>query len=314
MRKFLAVLLSAIVFCFAFASCGSVGGKDDGKIKIVCTSHVVADWVNNIIPGDSDAYDVMFIGKKGVDMHNYQPSVADVRDINNGDILIYIGGESDRWVEDIYFAEEPPIMLRLMDHIHGMVCEAEHEDGHDHGHEHEHSADEHIWLSFENALLCTDKIAQTVGELDAASADVCARNLQRYQDKINEVYDEYKETVECAAHDTMVFADRFPFVYLMHELGLEYYAAFPGCSAESNAGFSTVITLSEKVDELSLPCVITIEDSSANIAKSVVENTDSKSAAVLSLDSMQVYRGGEFDYLDAMIKNLEVFKTALGCE
>jgi len=307
MKKIFAVLISVITVCLALTSCAG-SEADDGKIKIVCTSHVVADWVENIIPQDV-ACEVVFVGKMGTDMHNYQPTAADVKNMSKGDLLVYIGGESDKWVKDVDFGSRSPEMLKLMDYVQGVECDVEHTDGHNHSNE----ADEHIWLSFENALSCTSAIADAIAAVDPENSTVYTDNLKQYQNSINAVYDEYKTALKTSKYDTLVFADRFPFVYLMHELGVKYYAAFPGCSSENNAGFKTVISLAQKVDELSLPCVLTIEDSSASIAQAVIENTASKSAAILSLDSMQVCGTGEFDYVETMRKNLDVLKTALGC-
>lgn len=308
MKKTIAILLS-LIFLLALASCGTSDNADDGKLQIVCTSHVVADWVKNLITDSADT-EVIILGDKGKDMHNFQPSAADMRAAYSCELLVYIGGESDKWVESLN--GEIPVSLRLMDYIDGAYCD-DCLDGH--GHDHEESPDEHVWLSFENAKSCTKAIAEALCELDAENSDTYDNNFKGYTAELDGLYGEYKTAVENAEYKTLVFADRFPFIYLVNELGLEYYAAFPGCSSETTASFETVITLAGKVDELSLPCVLTIESSGDGIAETVVENTVNKNAQILSLDSMQIYTDlADGGFIEVMRKNLDVLKTALGCE
>ena len=164
---------------------------------------------------------------------------------------------------------------------------------------------------FENAIKCVGAISDAVSEIDGEKAELFKSNEEEYTAKLDELYGEYKNAVANAKYKTLVFADRFPFVYLMEELGLEYMAAFSGCSSETSASFETVISLARNVDELSLPCIIVLENSEG-IAKTVVENTASKSAKILSLDSMQIMSGDRFDYMEVMKNNLGNLKVALG--
>ena len=310
MKKLIIILL-CLACCITAASCGAENSVDDGKFKIVCTSHVVADWVENLIEGADGNTEVIVLADKGKDMHNYQPSAADMRSIYSSDLLIYVGGESDRWIEDVNTSGEDLKMIKLMEYVEGAHCDSC-LDGHDH--DHEESADEHIWLSFENAKLCVSEITNELCKLDSENSDAYNKGLSSYNAELDALYGEYKNAVENAKYKTLVFADRFPFVYLVNELGLEYYAAFPGCSSETTASFETVITLAGKVDELSLPCVLTIESSADGIAATVVENTAKKNAQILTLDSMQVYTDSAVGFIDVMRKNLDVLKIALGCE
>ena len=307
MKKIICVLLCALLLCGALTSCG--GAKDDKSeyIRIATTSHVVADWTWNILDGAYEIFQITLLADEGKDMHNYQPAAADMRNIAAADLVIYIGGESDKWVEDAVKSvggQAKTLELLSLADEHGAECVEEHD--------HAHGADEHIWLSFENAVKCTEAIVSAVSEIDAERADIFNSNGEKYIAKLNELYGEYKSAVETAKYKTLVFADRFPFVYLMEELGLDYMAAFPGCSSETSASFETVISLARKVDELSLPCVIVLENSEG-IAKTVVENTEKKSAVILALDSMQIMSGDNFDYLAVMGENLSALKIALGC-
>lgn len=306
MKKIIAVLL-CLVALLALLSCAQEVAEDEG-LKIVCTSFVVADWVENIV-GDSSDCRVVILGDKGKDMHNFQPAAADMRELLSSDLIIYIGGESDKWVESVALGENNRLM-RLFDVIDGAHCESC-LDGHDH--DHGDAPDEHIWLSLENPLAVCEALAHAMGELDPDNKTAYLSSLADYSEKITVLHDGYLAAAESAKYKTLVFADRFPFVYLMNELGIEYLAAFPGCSSETSASFETVITLAGEVDRLGLGCVLVLEDSADGIAPTVIENTKSKSAQILAIDSMQIYSGDEsFDYIEAMYKNLAAFKQAFG--
>ena len=318
MKKIIAVLLCVIIICVNFSSCVRESQDKNGLApRVVCTFDVVAHLTHEIVKGSYDVLGVTYLVKNGQDIHNYMPSAQDMKSLWLSDLIIYIGGESDKWIEDSIESmnRDDLKIVRLMDYIEGVHCD-NCLDGHDHGgHDHEEAPDEHIWLSFENTQACLKAIADALCEIDTEKYETYQANLEAYSTEVDALYGEYKAAVANAKHKTLVFADRFPFVYLMNELGLEYYAAFPGCSAETTASFKTVITLAEKVDEHSLPCVLTIEDSSDGIAEAVIENTKSKNARILELDSMQVRQSGEENiFIDVMRQNLEVLKSALGCE
>lgn len=306
MKRILTVLLCLIIITSVLSSCANGDGVKSEYPKVVATSHVVADWVWNIMSGAYDVFQIDLLADEGKDMHNFQPSAADMRIIATADLVIYIGGESDKWIEAAMASVDSRAKaIRLMDVVD--LHSAEHHGDHDHG------ADEHIWLSFENAIKSVEVISDAVSELDVNKAETFKSNENEYTEKLNLLYDEYRTAVLSAEYDTLVFADRFPFIYLIEELGLEYAAAFPGCSSETTASFETVVSLARTVDEKHLPCVIVLENSEG-IAKTVIENTASKNAQILALDSMQVMSGQDFDYIETMASNLEVLKNALGCE
>ena len=308
MKKIICILLCITMLCCVLSACGRTTDDKSDYPKIVTTSHVVADWTWNILKGAYDIFQIELLADEGKDMHNFQPGAADLRVIATADLVIYIGGESDKWIEDaIKNVGGQAKSLKLIELVeeHSAECEEEHN--------HSHGTDEHIWLSFENAIKCTQAITNAVCELDSEKTDVFTSNCQEYIAKLNGLYGEYKSAVASAEYKTLVFADRFPFVYLMEELELDYMAAFPGCSSETTASFETVISLARAVDENSLPCVIVLENSEG-IAKTVIENTATKSAQMLALDSMQIMSEEDFDYLAAMQKNLNTLKIALGVE
>ena len=189
----------------------------------------------------------------------------------------------------------------------------EHMEGH--GHAHEEEADEHVWLSLKNAKTLVAAIADALQELDPDNKSTHAANAAAYIEKLSALDGAYQSAVDGAARKTVLFGDRFPFRYLVDDYGLHYYAAFAGCSAESEASFETVSFLAKKVDELGLPCVLTIEGKNHKIAETIVENTAEKNQKMLTMDSMQSTTSEDVangtTYLSVMEQNLGVLKEAL---
>ena len=191
------------------------------------------------------------------------------------------------------------------------ICE--HMEGHDH--EHEEEADEHVWLSLKNAETLVGAISDALQELDPDNKDTYAANASAYIEKLSALDGAYQSAVDGAARKTVLFGDRFPFRYLVDDYGLSYYAAFVGCSAETEASFETISFLAKKVDELGLPCVLTIEGAQHKIAETIVQNIAEKNQKVLTMDSMQSTTSEDVangtTYLSVMEQNLSVLKEAL---
>lgn len=188
--------------------------------------------------------------------------------------------------------------------------------GHDHKHEEEEAEyDEHVWLSLKNAEQLVSAISESLCEIDAENAESYKANTEAYLTKLDELDKKYQETVDKAGNKTVLFGDRFPFRYLVDDYGLSYYAAFVGCSAETEASFETISFLAQKMDELKLPAVLTIEGDNHKIAETINGNTKAQSAEILTMDSMQATTSKDVEnganYLDIMTKNLDVLKTAL---
>ena len=193
----------------------------------------------------------------------------------------------------------------------------DHDEDHDHDHEHEHEDeyDEHVWLSLRNARKLTAAIAEALAGIDAANADAIRENAAAYDAQLQELDAKYTETVENAALKTVLFGDRFPFRYLTDDYGLTYYAAFTGCSAESEASFETIAFLAGKADELNLPAVLTIEGGNHKIADTVISASAKADRKVLTMNSMQSVTSDDvkngMTYLSIMEENLTVLKEAL---
>lgn len=315
-RRKCTALLAALLLTFCLAACGAPAASGSDALSVVATIYPEYDWVRNILGDRAADTDLTLLVDSGVDMHSFQPAADDIIKIASCDLFIYVGGESDAWVEDALKEAVNPdmVVLDLLDVlgaaakeeaiIEGM--EAEEEDA---------AYDEHIWLSLKNAQTFCAAIAEALSELDPENAAVYAENSAAYMKSLAELDTAYQTMVDAAARDTMLFADRFPFRYLADDYGLSYYAAFPGCSAETEASFETIAFLSGKVDELALPVVLTIEGSDRRIAETIIENTAGKDQQILSLDSMQGTTAADIDagktYLFIMEHNLEILSAAL---
>ena len=318
--------IAAILMVGCLTACGS-GTKTDVQTKdtlsIVTTIFPEYDWVQNILGENKAEAEVTMLLDNGVDLHSYQPTADDILKIRTCDLFIYVGGESDEWVEDALQeqANEDMVVINLLDALGeqvkeeelapGMEPEEEGAEGEDEGPEY----DEHVWLSLKNASYLVNVIADTIQSIDAANAETYKNNAEAYMEKLAALDKEYQAAVTGANVTTLLFGDRFPFRYLVDDYGLSYYAAFPGCSAESEASFETVLFLAQKVDELSLHSVITIEGTDHKLAEVIVQNTKDKDQQILTMDSMQSATLWEVQngvsYLSVMEENLAVLKKAL---
>lgn len=322
MKRITAFLL-CLMIVIILAGCG--GSKTDSKnadIKVVTTIFPIYDWLRETAKDDVDLK-IDLLLDNGVDMHSFQPTAKDIMDISNCDIFIYVGGESDKWVKDVIAQADNKNMtvINLMDIIGSKAKEEELKEGmqgeEEEGKEEEEAEkDEHVWLSLQNTKLFVTEIAAALAKADSQHSEAILSNASAYRDKLTALDAQYREAVDNAKVKTLLFGDRFPFRYLTDDYGLDYYAAFLGCSAETEASFETIMFLADKVDELKLPAIMQIETSDGSIAKTVRDNTESKDQEILTLNSMQNVTSekiGEGEtYLGIMESNLEVLKKALG--
>lgn len=304
------------------------GADSTQKLQVVATIFPEYDWVKEILGEQADNVELTLLLGNGTDMHSFQPTMEDILKVSTCDIFIYVGGESDAWVADVLKGAGNPDRqaINLMEVLGDQAKEEEvvegmqDEDGHAHGDD-SHSQDddleydEHVWLSLRNASLFCDTIAETLGEADPANAQLYQRNADAYEEKLAALDEEYKTAVEQSQTKTVLFADRFPFRYLVDDYGLTYYAAFTGCSAETDASFETITFLAGKLDELKLPVVFTIENSDRKVAQAVIENTKTRDQKIWALNSMQSVTTKEVEegttYLSIMKNNLQILEEAL---
>ena len=338
--------LAFLIFGAAFmlSACEAESGKKDSsqkKISVVATIYPQYDWIKNILGERINDVDLKLLIKNGTDLHSYKPSAQDIATIAKADLVVYVGGESDEWIEKALAAtpKDGRIALNLMkalgDHVkkeeivEGMQAEEhehaekhedehhEHAEGHHHHDEEEKMEnDEHIWLSLKNAWILVNALAQSLSKVDSANSSIYTANAVLYNAKLWALDSEFTTAVSGASQKTVLFGDRFPFRYLVDDYGIKYYAAFVGCSAESEASFETVTFLAGKMDSLQLPAIFTIDGSNGKIARAILEaSKNSKNAQVLTLNSMQSVTDEKIkagvDYLSIMRDNLEVLKQAL---
>ncbi|MBR1646906.1 MAG: zinc ABC transporter substrate-binding protein [Selenomonadaceae bacterium] len=302
MKKFL--LLVVMLLTMNFSACGvdKPAQNDSDKIKIVTTIFPAYDWTREII-GDETNFDLTLLGGTGVDLHSFQPSAQDIMKISTCDVLICVGGESDDRISDALkqSTNKNLVVVKLLDVLGDKILTENH-DGHVEN-------DEHVWLSLKNAQILCEKISDVLIKADPSHEKIFRTNVAAYNEKLAALDEKYRETISAAPVKTILFGDRFPFRYLCDDYGLKYFAAFAGCSAETEASFETIKFLADKVDELKLPCVLTIEGTNHKIAETIIANTAGKSQKILVLDSMQSVADG--NYLSTMTKNLEVLREAL---
>ena len=303
------------------AGCGEK--KDDGdKLSIVTTVFPIYDWVVSLLGDRAESASVSMLLDSGVDLHSYQPTVDDLVTISSCDLFIYVGGESDEWVEDALSkaSNDDMQVINLVQVLGEGAKEEEAVNGEEHHHEeegeeHHHEVDEHVWLSLKNAKLFCRTITDKLAVIDAEGKETYEANYTEYAQKLDTLDAGFNAAADSAAVKTLVFADRFPFRYLVDDYGVDYFAAFSGCSAETEASFETIAFLASKIDGLGLSCVLTIEGSDSSIARTVIEATAAKNAQILTMDSMQSSTSEDVKkgvtYLSVMEKNLEVFKNAL---
>ena len=371
------------------------------SLSIVSTIFPQYDWVREILGEKAGNMDLTLLISSTVDLHNYNPSVSDIAKVSTADMFIYVGGDSDDWVEDVLKQAVNPnmVVINLIEvlgdgakieeiiegmqhdhdgcddeddcedtdhdhdhdhdhdddcddddhdhdhdddcddddhdhdhHHHDEDCDDDDCDDDDHDHDHDHDdhdhdhddhdhhhhhdeVDEHVWLSLRNAVVFCHAIADAISMLDPANADIYAANLAAYVSKLLSLDEEYATVLDNLSNRTLLFADRFPFRYLVDDYDLHYYAAFSGCSAETEASFSTIIFLSQKVDELGLHTVMVTESGNRSIAETVISNSESRNQQILELDSMQAVTMADVErgvtFLSIMESNLLVLKDAL---
>ena len=322
-----------LLFTIMFTGCNQRKKQDIEKFNIVCTIFPQYDWVRQIIGDKKDNFNLTLLLNNRIDLHNYQPSVDDIIKISNCDLFIYIGGESDEWVDDVLEQALNPnmIVINLLDilgdkakhedhHVESMHEDDDHDHHNDDAHGHDdHDGDdhldEHVWLSLRNAIIFCPVIVNALSSLDEVNTETYQNNMGSYIGKLATLDFEYQTAIRTSPLNTLLFADRFPFRYLVDDYSISYYAAFSGCSAETEASFETIIFLAKKMDELNLNSVMVTESSEQSIAKTVISNTKKRNQKILVLDAMQSVTSRDVDngttYISIMEKNLSVLKEAL---
>ncbi len=331
----------------------SVFAAQAPRLCVITTTFPLYDWTRQILGKQLNDVELIQLQDNGVDLHNFQPSVRDIARIAQCDLFVFVGGESDGWAETALRSQRNPrrIAVNLLkelgdaareeehlegmeehdhdhhhdakhdhDHDHDKKHDHDHDKKHDHDHHHddddEHELDEHVWLSLRCAARLCQTITAKLAQLDPAHAAEYQANCKAYVAKLAALDGRYAAMVKSAPRKTLLFGDRFPFRYLAEDYGLTCFAAFSGCSAETEASFKTIAFLAGKVDELKLPAVMVLENRHHKIAETVVKTAKSKGVRIIAVDSLQSSTSRDAakgkTYLGAMEKNLAAIRTALG--
>lgn len=329
----LALLLPAV-------ACSGTGmySEGTGELKVVCTNFPPFDFAR-IVGGEKAT--VTILQDTGADLHNYAPTSNAIMTIKNADVLICVGGSSDdAWLDSaLGSANNPELKIVKLTEVTDLLptpavvsADHDHDHDHDHGHEdgeheedeeldhgeeceHDHSHDEHVWTSLKNAVKAVNAIAKAFGEADEANSAYYEANAKTYTEKLNALDAEYAETVAAAAKKTLIFADRFPFIYMTEDYGLCYHAAFSGCSTEVNASFETTQRLIDAVRNEGVGCVMITDALPENAPAIATTVATTAGVKIYSLDSCQSVTRARIEagatYLKIMTENLAVLTEAL---
>lgn len=326
--KALCVLLILCLSLSSLALFSCANNEDNGKISIVCTLFPQYDWIKNITDG-SENIALKLIIANGSDPHSYQPTAADIMTISNCNMLVYVGGDSDEWVKKAVERSKnediKKIVLTELEgiNLHSISSSSHSHEGHSHG-EHSHeghshsSLDEHIYLSLRNAMASVREITKILCEIDAQNAELYKANSQIYLEKLGALSSDIALSVGLVPEEErfILFADRFPFVYLLSDYGIHYAAAFEGCTTDVDADFDTVLRLIHEADEHSVKYLAVTESSDKTLAQTVISSTKAKDQKILTFNSMQAVSRQKIEsgttYLSLMEENAKTLKTALG--
>lgn len=323
MLKKITVLLLSVLLALTSAgflfSCEKTGGQK--KYSVVTTVYPEYDWVMNILGENAEDFEVTVLLDNGADLHSYQPSAKDIVKVSSCDLFVYVGGESDEWVGGALDSagNDKITAINLLGTLGDKAKTEEAVEGmqheHEGGEEHEEELDEHVWLSLGNAKIFVNAIAEAIGKIDAENSSVYAANAAAYNAKLHALDEKYRAAVSSAARDTILVADRFPFRYLVDDYNIKYFAAFAGCSAETEASVETIAFLVNKTDELELDVILETESGNGKIAATIKRDCNLENKAnieVLKLDSFQsATKNNTVSYLSVMESNLEILKKAL---
>ncbi|MBQ7703575.1 MAG: zinc ABC transporter substrate-binding protein [Firmicutes bacterium] len=315
MKRFFTILL-ILALILSASACGQEQEPEPGNIaddqtetiSIVTTVFASYDWTGNLIKGQEDKFDLRFLTDSGVDLHSFQPGVAEIAAVTDCDLLIRTGGESESFIDDIEAGGSfNGTEINLLEILGSDAIMVDGEEGEE--------PDEHVWLSLRNAEEFSRAICEALRELDPENAELYQSNLIEYLAELEQLDLEYRDMVGDGTFE-VVMGDRYPFVYLFRDYGIGCYAAFNGCTSETNASFETVTDLAKKVDELGLRYVLTVEGSDLKVAQAIINVTGTRDQEILELDSMQTVSKRDIEegktYLSAMKADLEVLRLVRG--
>ncbi len=305
MKKIISIIL-CVFLALSFAGCDTAKTENE-KLTIIASVFPGYDFARQIV---GDMGEVSLLLPPGAESHSFEPTPKDIIAIQNCDLFIYTGGESDSWIEDILSSmDNPPAVFLMMEAVEAVHSVHEHDEIRLSSHI---EVDEHVWTSPVNAMEIVNALAVKISSLDSKNSQAYRKNTSEYLAKLEELHNSYVEVTDNAKNKTIIMGDRFPFRYLAKEYNLEYMAAFPGCSADSEPGAKTVSQLIEKIKAYNIPVVFHIEFSNKKTAEALSEATG---AQIRLLHSCHNVTENELlnniTYIDLMEQNLNNLKEAL---
>ena len=301
--------LTAILLCLCLILCGCTAQPekphDETKLQIVCTSFPAYDFARKIA---GDRAELTLLIKPGSEVHSYEPTPKDMIRIQESDLFICNGGESEQWAETLITPKLNTIyMMDCVDTVE------ESADGIYNAEDGEPELDEHVWTSPLNAIKISEEICNALCKLDTDNAEAYKTNFTAYKAKLMALDREFRQVIKNSGKHTLVFADRFPMRYFALEYGLDCYAAFPGCSSETEPSAKTVAYLIDRVREDKIPAVLYMEFSNQKMADVICEDTGCRKLPFYSAHSVSAEQFEQgVSYLDLMRINLNSLKEALG--
>lgn len=363
MKKLIAFFIACFVAIFGLTACmnnKTTEGNAKKQLQIVCTNFPAYDFAKHIV---GDKAKVTLLLKPGAEAHSYEPSPKDIQEIGKSDLFVYVGGDSDEWVDGVLDSIDQSHLktFKMMDAVtlfeeevgEGMEHEHHHDDkdkhhdedehdhdhdkdhhhddkdkhehehehahehAHEHGHEHEHEEegpemDEHVWTSPVNAIKIVKALEENISSLDKDNADTYKKNADAYIKKLEKLDKDFRDVISNSKRKEIIVGDRFPFLYFVKEYGLKYYAAFPGCSTNTEANPATVAFLINKVKEDKIPTVFHIEMSNEQMSKSIAEATGAKNELLNAVHNITDEQfKNNVGYIELMEHNVKVLKEAL---
>ena len=323
-KKYTSLILAVFSIILCLASCSSdtdtaestdSAVAESDKKSIVCTIFPQYDWIRVILGDKVSDYNITLLSDKGVDMHSFQPTASDMKKIGECALFVYVGDKSETWVSGVKSSvgTDSTKFVGLSEILEGSLTEegeaveADEDDG--------DTYDEHVWLSLKNAEKCCLYLANVLGEIDPDNKDTYSDNVKKYVLELAALDGEYSKAVSSANKNTVIVADRNPFVYLFNDYNIKYYAAFNGCSSDTEASFKTITTLAAAADDIDAGALIVTESTDSTVATSVISGMAKSGCTSVVMNSMQSIKAEEAlvtSYMSIMKSNLNSLKTALG--
>ncbi len=305
-KKIISIFLILSLLFSVTACSGDAQSGDGDKINIVCTTFAAYDWTREIVRDNKAAFDITLLGG-GADLHSFQPTTRDIAKIHTADLFVQIGGTTEEWTKELNLGDRVLRLFDLLDDTEKLCIKSPHmqlqfsEDNYD----------EHIWLSLRLAQRMTNEICKRICDLDEENGVQYRLNCANYIEELKKLDEKYQSVVNNSDDKTVIFADRFPFAYLMNDYDITCFSAFDGCSSDADASFNTVADLSQKVKKYDKKTVLVLENSNESVVQPLKSALSGASLDVAVINSCQSLAADTEGYIDIMTDNLNSLEKAL---